>query len=293
MTQNFTWRAPAPVLPREFYFPLDDAGFVVNPCRWADVVGPWRAAVEATAATVAESCGPNHSLYLRGSVALGRAMPDVSDLDFFLIADTPLDNGAAAEWDNDVSIHWPMVAGVELQSCTSAQLAALPSWQMALATQALLVGGTPTAIAGRRYRPGPDMVVHLFSIRDSLTRYRAGLRDADRDGLLAIQPLWRRWFCRVLVRAGFELVMARVPCYTRELYACYRQFAVFYPEQDAAMYRALELAINPEQAEPDDERGLRELATFLHQAMMSCMGDVYFRHMGAADSGLSGRDPQG
>ena len=42
-----------------------------------------------------------------------------------------------------------------------------------------------------------------------------------------------------------ELVMVREQRYTRDLYLCYESFAKHYSEQEEAMYRALELALNP------------------------------------------------
>lgn len=256
---------------REFYFPLDEQGYVVNPCSWDHLKSPWREAVVATAVAVADLCPRQHALYLRGSVPLGRGLAGVSDLDFFLIAEQPPDEDTLCRLDDQLKADFPILTHVDVQCCRPKELVQFPTWEMGIATQSLLVGGTPIDTRLPRYQPGPEMVVHLFSLRDSLAQYLA----AKRDTPAADHPQWMQWLCRVVLRSGFELVMARVPCYTRELYSCYRQFATFYPDHDEAMFRVLELAIAPEAALDGDFHAIQNLAAFLHAAMLSHMGHVY------------------
>ena len=50
---------------------------------------------------------------------------------------------------------------------------------------------------------------------------------------------------KVVIRAGFELVMEREQRYTTSLYYCYQSFAKYYPQKASLMEHALRLYLNP------------------------------------------------
>jgi len=62
-----------------------------------------------------------------------------------------------------------------------------------------------------------------------------------------------------------SLVMARTKVLTRDLYYCYEAFTKFYPEQDAAMWQALEYAVNPTGNLEEFLPLVKELGDFLAQ----------------------------
>jgi len=47
------------------------------------------------------------------------------------------------------------------------------------------------------------------------------------------------WMMKRMVRTGFELVMAKEQCFTRDLYPCYEMFSKHYPEKSSDMLAAL------------------------------------------------------
>lgn len=265
---------PAGIEARHFVFPMDDDGCVRNPCDTSRIPVHWQAAIQAVADALPALCGPDFSLYMRGSAAQGRCEDAVSDLDFFLILEQPVDTEMLETLEADICRDYPFVTSVELQETT--RNAVPKSWLMALQTQSVLVAGVAHDSPPIRYRPGPDMAVHIFNLRDSMLRFRAGYR----DGSPTLQLGWLQWWAKNLLRAGFELVMARCGVYSRELVTCYRYFAQVYPERGAAMALALELAIFPERLERDHQDRLSNLANFIHQEMIIHMGDVFFARGG-------------
>jgi len=81
-----------------------------------------------------------------------------------------------------------------------------------------------------------------------------------------------RWICKRFLRAGMSLVMARAKVLTRDLYYCYEAFAKFYPQQDAAMWQALEYAINPTGNAEELLPLVKELGDFLAQEADAVFG---------------------
>jgi hypothetical protein len=59
-----------------------------------------------------------------------------------------------------------------------------------------------------------------------------------------------------------ELVMEAEQRFTRDLYLCYESFAKHYPAQRAQMYRAMELALNPDTG-PDTQAFIRDFGAWL------------------------------
>lgn len=68
------------------WWPLDGDGFILNDAAPGKILPPHRAAIqEAVRAYRRHVRADLHSVYVRGSVARGRAVPGVSDLDCFAV----------------------------------------------------------------------------------------------------------------------------------------------------------------------------------------------------------------
>lgn len=68
------------------YLATDSNGFVVPDVAWSNIREPWKSVVDFV---VSELSGLTSikSVYIRGSVPRGLAIPDVSDIDFLYITD--------------------------------------------------------------------------------------------------------------------------------------------------------------------------------------------------------------
>src|SRR5689334_19233370 len=73
---------PVPIQALGRFLALDAEGWVVNEASVAKIGQPWAAALADVTAACIERYGARlHSLYVRGSVATGQAIPGRSDLD--------------------------------------------------------------------------------------------------------------------------------------------------------------------------------------------------------------------
>ncbi len=190
-----------------------------------------------------------HSFYLRGSVPRGRAIAGLSDLDSLAVTHQPLtetEQVSLQQLSRQLSRRYLFCRRVEIAH--QARTAILTSgWAAVLATQGLHLWGENLLPALPPAYPGPDLMSHLPTLERDLARAIADLRQLDPRALDYASRVRARgsWLARRLVRAGFELVMAREGQFTRDLGLCYERFAAYYPERAPQMESALQLALRP------------------------------------------------
>jgi uncharacterized protein len=210
-------------------------------------------------------------VYVRGSVPLGEPRDFVSDLDTFAVVTGPAPPAVpwAAEHSREVARRWPFVAGVEASvHRLDVAVASRP-----VAAMIKLVGacvhGEDLAPRIRGFRPGIELVFHAWDLPRDTAWARRLLASASNPGLVDETCVW---ISKRLVRSGFELVMERAGCYTRDLAACRDLFAAYHPQQAAVMDEALSLALS---TRGDHERCLRvldQLGDWLHEAVCAEYG---------------------
>ncbi len=109
-------------------------------------------------------------------------------------------------------------------------------------TEAACVYGESFVGSIKPYKLSPEIALQTRYFEHHLSRFVEEYPNEPE----AEKPAFVVWLMRRFLRLGMELVMLEEQRYTRDLYLCYESFAKHYPEQDAQMYHALELAINPE-----------------------------------------------
>lgn len=201
------------------------------------------------------------SIYLRGSVARGLAIPDVSDLDSFAVlkpesTDIAHDGrfGSRAEvMARDITEQFPFVTGVE------AELVPMGSaldrgnfYAFILKTEAKCIHGEHL---GKQLKPFALNEAN-FQTRHFREHFNTFINEFPSEPIEQ-QPGFIIWIAKRYLRVGMEFVLRRENRYTRDLYLCYRSFAKHYPEQATSMHRTLELALNPENT--------NEVETFLYE----------------------------
>lgn len=230
------------------YLEADEHGYLKKRADVSNIRGRWLEAVEATREVYVSGWGDAlHSVYVRGSVANGFAVENVSDLDSFAVFREGRFDGPSAEtWEEraarDLQERFPFVAGFEL-ICAPFERAIDRENPDAFITkvESACVCGEDLAAKIEGYRPGPEMAFQTRYFRRHLDVFASEYPlESEQD-----QPETLAWLLRRFLRLGMELVMDREQRFTRDLYPCYQSFAKHYPQKQGEMYRALELAVNP------------------------------------------------
>lgn len=242
-------RAKMPIRPVGHVLFADRDGYLprIDGARALDL--EWRPVVDAAVAAYRACLGDRlHGVCVRGSVARGTAVPGVSDLDMVALAGDEALDGISASLDEcaaELVRRYPIASDVELVVVpVNAFLAASRYRSLRFAVS---VGGYPLNGADIRTRLaaprlGPEAVMHAHEVarwRGTAERQLAAARH-DEDVRLAC-----RWVMKRIVRSAFELVMLGLNGYTRDLYPCARAAAREYPDRAAALWAALDLAVNP------------------------------------------------
>lgn len=238
------------ISPLGSFLYVNSEGFLERPQELGNFQQEWKPVVDAFVTGFADTYGDDlHSIYIRGSVAKGKAIPGVSDLDAYIITHERLPD-ERLEWVHDfckgLKQKYPFVQGFETPHYSLKELEDSPRDQMILGFSAVCVHGDdllPTYL--RKYRPGPETVLHAFSITrpgwfDDNTRK---FTDPEASTKQRVQKC--TWLAKSYLRAGHELVAERSGRYTRDLYKCWEGFSEYYPEHSENMYAILELALNP------------------------------------------------
>ncbi|UBF27198.1 hypothetical protein K9N68_04325 [Kovacikia minuta CCNUW1] len=230
----------------------DADGYLINECGWEKIQSPWLELVDDLRNACMNELGDRlQSLYLRGSIPRGQAIPEVSDLDSVAIVQgriTPALEDQIAALEKMLEQQHRFCKKVEIALLTDSEIQN-PTfhWRAVIQTQSLCIQGYDLRPELPRFKPGIELVSHAFDLADDITEVQTFLRESS-----AHHPKFEQrvkgqcgWIARRIVRTGFELVMEKEGSFTRDLYPCYKCFSRHFPEQEPQMRKALELAIQP------------------------------------------------
>jgi len=245
------------IVPWGKLFTKDAAGFIVNDGHADKIVPPWIGLVEELCQICQDVWHDRrYGLYLRGSIPRGLAIPNVSDLDSFVVFSgkiTPDDLDRSRHIAKRLNARYLCCQNVELILLTEAIVQAPQSvWPGIIQTRSLKIAGDLLPFKLPRFKPGYSLLNYAQTWETDLSQTLKTLMQLSPDRLNFSAQVRQRsaWIMRRLVRTGFELVMERDQSYTPDLYYCYERFSTYFPEQQVSMKKALELAINPSANRP-------------------------------------------
>ena len=222
----------------------DAQGHVVKQASVASIPAHWADPVAFTVAAYERHLGGRlHSVYLRGSVPLGQPRDFVSDLDTFAVVagdDHPRSVSWELEHGAEVGRRWPFVKGVEVSVYPIADVWVSRLLAAMIKVHGACVHGDDLTRRIRGFKPGIELLFHSWDLPRDLEVAR---RVIDRGGDQASIDETCVWITKRILRCGFELVMRRAGCLTRDLVASYEMFLRYYPLHETAMAEVLALAL--------------------------------------------------
>jgi len=228
------------------YLTVDQDGYIQNELSLDNIQDKWEPVIEDTISAYKNHFGKALvAVYIRGSVAKGKAIDGVSDLDNIAIVNIE-ESEINLDWRHNfidtMKIKYPFIDDVEIVVVTLKELKTDHNTRMFLKTQGLNVYGQDLTTEIPDFKLGIEMVAHSLGLERSITSIEEFLKQSNEPELIKTR-------CKVImkriIRTGFEIVMERDQTYTRDIYLCWETFSKYYPEKSQEMYRALELAISP------------------------------------------------
>ncbi len=225
---------------------LDEEGFIINNLSLDSIQEEYKIIIDETLAFYKTHFKENlHSIYLRGSVAKGEAIPHISDLDTFAITYSKVSKkelmNRIAFWE-EMSVKYPYLNGIEIHFESIDKIMSSERAQFLLQTQCICIYGKDLRIELPKFGIGEWAYAHSNDIQKGVDEVKAWLKEEHTEKELKEVC---SWIMKRMVRIGFELVMEKEQCFTRDLYPCYELFSKNYPNKDKEMREALKLAVFP------------------------------------------------
>ncbi len=245
------------IKPTGSYFNIDKDGFVINPASAEKIQEEWKPVIEDVIDSYKKLYKDKlKNVYIRGSVAKGEAVLDISDIDAFAYVDANRQDLPSAREERRLIVEkYPFIASVEMGI---SPLSEIPLDTIIL-NQSLCVYGEPIEVP--KLKPGKEMAIHSPSFHNRFTKFENFLNKEDSEEEIKKDCVW---FMKGLLRVGFEITMERSGRYTRDLYRCYETFAEYYPEKEVEMKEVLTLALNP----TSDKRNIKKIMDNLGQWLL-------------------------
>lgn len=238
-------------------YPIDSQGFVVNQASPKKIPAFYRKLLgEISDLYVKNLKGDLLSIYIRGSVSVGRVKSNLSDVDNLAVTKKELSRHRL-EWtvkaSEDLEKKYPWAGLIEVTIVSLSQLLNSDEFhnlRVYLKTQSVCLYGDDITEKIPEVRPGRDLAIRM---NQGLTKELAVLEKQfsdkirDREYLYRKRPteFWCIWMCRTLLRAGMGLVMMHQPIYSQDLRTCYDLFSKSYPRHKTEMKKALVWSVKP------------------------------------------------
>ena len=230
---------------------VDSSGYVVPVVNESLIQPEWTPIIAEVVDFYKAHCAENlMSVYVRGSVAKGEAVDNVSDLDTFCVVseDCKVPSKTIEAFGKILLEKFPFSTHTEICFVKkSSVFEDFPPrkrsiWAELIKTQSICVYGNSIAHELLPFHL-KDMIGHAFYLRRDLEKFKQYFEeDAGNPDDLNSTCIW---ICRRVVRAGFDLVMLRENKFTRDLYLCYESFSKYFPERENEMRMILHRALHP------------------------------------------------
>jgi predicted nucleotidyltransferase len=228
------------IQPKGSYFVIDKNGFIINPANIEKIQPEWKPIIDDVIKLYKQTYGKHlKNVYIRGSVAKGEAVKNVSDIDAFAYVDLAkeeTEKDTMKELREELERKYDFIDGIEMGVNSVSEI----KNDTIILNQSVCVFGDPISVP--KMKVGKETAIHSPQFHNRFKWFQNFLQKDDSDEELKKGCVW---LMKGLLRVGFELTMERSQRYTRDLYRCYETFAEYYPEKEVEMREVLELALNP------------------------------------------------
>jgi predicted nucleotidyltransferase len=244
------------------YFEMTPCGYIANMWDETPIQQEWRPLVDDAVVSVSRCLGVDlDSIYLRGSVAEGRARFITSDLDLVVINRSR--SHERFYWPTEqLHCRHPFARKVSIESCALEDLRSDPRlryMRVVLKVQCRILHGTDRRDEMERVRPGRKMVFAAHTLEDRYACFVA-LRVSVSDRI-ALDHRTQSFF-RAALRSGFELYEDEIGRFTRDIDLCAQVLAVAEPSEAELFHSMWQRALQPAQRD-DVEVAARFMEWFL------------------------------
>lgn len=238
-------------------YKLDKQGYVINEASIKKIQKDYFVALEEIKLEVIKRFGNKiRSIYIRGSVSVGRAKKNLSDIDFIVITKKALSKKRPSwieSFLNKMKNKYTFIPFFDFTLTSFDELltsAKIKNLKIYLKTQSVCLYGEDILHLLPPIKPGRDLAIEMYAdlykeLKILQNIFSGKIKNYSYLGKKMPINFWCVWTMRVLIRSGLGLVMFHEPVYSQDLKTCYQLFSRYFPEQKKEMQQALYWAINP------------------------------------------------
>lgn len=238
-------------------YDINKAGAVVNDAHIDRIQEQYRPILEKINDFYIKKLGDNLlSIYIRGSVSVGRAKPFISDIDSVAIVSTDIsykEQKEIYEYSKKLQKKYLFVTLVDMTVISQKTLLEdkeFSNLKIYLKTQSVCLHGKDIVREIEDVKPGRELALKMYGdISEKLKElekiFLHGTKEKTYLGEKRPVEFWCVWTMRTILRSGLGLVMLKRPVYSQDLKTCAEVFSAEYPEQRQYMEKAIFWAMNP------------------------------------------------
>jgi uncharacterized protein len=238
-------------------------GFLISDLKKNSIQPKWGKAVKKAVLILKKQIPSIHSVYIRGSVATGRAIDNVSDVDFLVVTKKQTRDVYKQRVFCGLEIlarEFPFITRFDVGYYTAKDIINIKERAL-VKLRSVCVYGKDISSKIPTLKPGRDICVTLLGLEKEIEQTLSEIEEGyyTKDNTKAMCT----WMMKRLVRGGLELVSERDRVFTRDLYLCFENFSAHYPKYKIYSYEALGLAIYPEDNIPKIKKIIKVYGGFL------------------------------
>lgn len=245
----------------------DNNGVLHNTLTITQTQPHWMEAVESFVQHFATTKYPNiHSIYLRGSVASGRAIDLFSDIDFYILTHetvTKYDVLTINKFTTKLNKQYQFITKFDIGYYTTEQILKNKEGAL-LKITALCIYGTDISSAIPAPHIEEHMTLSISQIEEDIQTIKSDVANGVYDDKEKLRSLCI-WISKKIIRSGFEIVTKKAQCFTRDLLVCKDIFTQYYPEKQPEMETVINLFLYQTNNVADVVSLLENLGEFLVQ----------------------------
>lgn len=228
------------IQPTGLLFEVDKQGFLVNPASMDKVQEHWRPVVKEYVQACKDLYGDDLvSVYIRGSVAKGKAIDGISDLDAFVVLQDDYQQphkDLISEKRKSMAKNFPFVNGFEFEEYTQTGI----QDECILLNQSFCIFGEEIKVPAVKL--SKDLALHAPNFQSRHNHLVSFIQEENPSKERIKNRV--EWLGKGILRTGLEILIEKSGKYTRDLYPCYQVFSEYYPEKESQMRAVLDLVLN-------------------------------------------------
>lgn len=239
-------------------------GYLVQPLNKLKISDKWKKPVDDFLVLITKLGNNNiHSIYLRGSVAIGNEIPNVSDLDFYIITRKPInefDIKIIRELCDNLNKKYSFITKYDINYFTSKDIMTIPE-RFLLKLTSFCIYGEDIKKKIENPKLGKDIWLSISALESDLNKLRVEIANGFYNETNTKQTCI--WLTKKIIRSAFELISEKESEYSRDLSFCVDCFTKYYPHKNAEINNVLNLFLNPTDKIEDLEIIIDGIGTWL------------------------------